>query len=205
MNYAEFKAHMASFLWRDNDAVLLNALDALTTMGEAELQRVLKVQDNQASAALVFEGIPVALPADYRTLDQLVAPGIEFAYLTPALFTQRTGSNGQPGDRYYTIIGNDLTISGAPTVANPVAATAIYYKKIPSFRITDASWVADLHLDLLTYGTLQHAGRFVRDDDRVPGWQEAYKTALADVIDEDQKQRYSHGGPLRLVMKRQVR
>ena len=87
----------------------------------------------------------------------------------------------------------------------PHPVSLIYYRKIPSFRVTDACWVADLHLDLMTYAVLKHAGRFVRDDDRVPGWKEDYQAALDSVIDEDTKQRYARGAPMKLVIKRQVR
>jgi hypothetical protein len=202
--YTQFKDYLASFLWRDGDTVLLNALDALIAMAEAELQRVLKVQDNQSIAALSFTGVPLLLPDDYRTLDQLVDGAGDYDYLTPGLFAER-GLSGDREQRSFTIIGNDLVLAGTATVDTPHAVSLIYYRKLPSYQVTDASWLAETHLDLFTYAVLKHAGRFLRDDDRVAGWKEDYASALADVIDEDAKQRYSRGGPLKLVIRRQVR
>jgi hypothetical protein len=202
--YLQFKDYLASFLWRDGDTVLLNALDALIAMAEAELQRVLKVQDNQSMAPLTFIGVPLTLPDDYRTLDQLVDASGDYDYLTPGLFAERFQSGGRD-QRSFTIIGNDLLLAGTGTVDTPHDVTLIYYRKLPSYQVTGASWVEDTHLDLFTYAVLKHAGRFLRDDDRVAGWKEDYGQALTDVIDEDAKQRYSRGGPLKLVVKRQVR
>jgi len=98
----------------------------------------------------------------------------------------------------FTIIGRDLYISGFPSVQAPAEVRLVYYRAIPSFQLTDASWLADLHLDLFAYCALSHAGRFVRDDDRVPGWVEAYQGALASAITEDTVQRIGRGAPLKI-------
>lgn len=204
MTYAEFKAFVSVFLWREGDAVLLAALDALIRMGEAGLQRELKVQDGQATALLTFvdSQMPVALPLDYRSPDRLLGPGGDYEYRTPGQFWELTASGGGTGlpaeEGTFTIIGRDLYISGFPSVQAPAEVRLIYYRTVPSYQVTDASWIADLHLDLFTYATLQHAGRFVRDDDRVPGWQEGYNTALASAIGEDTINRTARGAPLRM-------
>jgi hypothetical protein len=204
MLYSEFKTFLATFLWRDGDIVLLAAMDSLIRMAEAGLQRDLKVQDATGTVSLVFVDsvTPIALPLDYRTPDVLLGPGGDYTYVTPGQFwglTAAGGASGAPAEvGTFSIIGRDLYVSAFPAVQAPADLRLVYYRMIPSYQATDASWVADLHLDLLTYATLMHAGRFVRDDDRVPGWTEAYGAALASAIAEDVPNRYAKGAPLRI-------
>jgi len=202
--YAEFKAYVSSFLWREGDAVLLAALDPLIRMAEAGLQRDLKVQDGQATALLTFvdSATPILLPDDYRSPDRLLGPGGDYEYKTPGQFwgdTTAGGGVGTPAQTgTFTIIARNLYISGYPSAMTPAEVRLVYYRSVPGFAVTDASWIADLHLDLFTYATLQHAGRFVRDDDRVPGWVEGYTAALASAIGEDTINRTARGAPLRI-------
>lgn len=205
MDFAAFKAFLASFLWRDGDAVLLAALDSLIRMAEASLQRDLKVQDGQETVPLLFldSGTPITLPSDYRSPDRLLGPGGDYDYVTPGQFWASTLAGGAqvsaPAEAgTFTIIGRALYISGYPSVTAPAEVRLVYYRSIPSFQATDASWLADLHLDLFGYTTLSHAGRFVRDDDRVPGWKEAADLALASALEEDQLNRYARGAPQKI-------
>lgn len=202
MGYAEFKAFLASFLWRDGDTVLLAALDALIRMAEAGLQRELKVQDAQQLAELTFtdSSTPLLLPADYRSPDRILGLGGDYEYVTPGQFWSSTQVGSSPAELgTFTVVGRNLYISGWPSVTSPQAFELLYYRTIEPYQTADASWVADLHLDLFVYATLKHAGRFVRDDDRVPGWNEAYMEALGAALAEDTINRYARGAPQKIT------
>jgi hypothetical protein len=204
MDYPAFKTFVSTFLWRDGDAVLLNALDALTRMAEASLQRDLKTQDAISTLQMTFTdpNTPIALPADYRSPDVLLGPLGDYHYVTPGHFWETTsaGGGGGPlaaGEGIFTVAGRDLHIISTKA-GMPQLLWLVYYRTLPSFLDTGASWVADLHLDLFTYAVLQHAGRFVRDDDRVEGWKAAYMDALASAIGEDTGNRHARGAPQRI-------
>lgn len=201
MTYAEFKAYITGFLWREGDAVLENAMDTLIKMAENRLNRDLKTQDGLAVHVETLAQSYITNPADFRAPDYIWcdACNASLHYITPYEFVRRPIPSGGIGD-WYTVIKSTIHIAGhigdqdgqlQPTI------TMVYFRQIPSYQATDASWVADRHLDLFTYAVLMHAGRFVRDDFRVPLWQNAYDDAMASVMVEDDYQRTPKGAPLR--------
>lgn len=193
MTYQEFKDHIATFLWRAGDQPVLNALDNLITLAEARLTRDLKIEDAvQLYAAQPVDNVMV-VPAGYRSLDQLIwDQNFSLYYVTPYEFHQRKAPSGTMAE-WFTIVGNQIWLAG--TIADPTFIIS-YFATVPDYQTDDASWVADRHLDLLTYCTLMHCGHFIRDETQAADWKAEYVKELANVMEESTRLRYPKGGPL---------
>ena len=73
-----------------------------------------------------------------------------------------------------------LTAENATEAVNTIGRAIVinYQRRVPDFKTTDTSWLADEELDLLTYATLYHSAPFLREDERVALWQQMYIEAL---------------------------
>lgn len=61
-----------------------------------------------------------------------------------------------------------------------------YERKIPDFKTTDTSWLADDYLDLYTYGTLIHSAGFIREDERLPNWGQLFEKAIETATEDSE-------------------
>lgn len=201
MNYAAFKDHLITFLWKMGDTFLIDRLDSLVTMANHELNRSLKVERRHVLADLTVSANPSTLPADFRSMRNLSSPTLgEMIYVVPAEYARLQAGGGSSqasfGDRY-TTSGKTLRIVGPTTVDTPVDLLLLYYADVPDFVATDDSWVADEYLDIYTYCCLKHSAPFLREDERIPIWSSLFASGLVEAIDDDQDRKYS-GSPLNI-------
>lgn len=197
MTYEQFRDFIASFLWRDGDAVLIANLPALIRMAQASMQRDVKTRDTLAHVQLLYENAntEIGLPTDFRSVDVLVGPEGDFDYLRPGEFARQRDAG--KADQVYTIMGRSLYLASGRQ--GDLTASMVYYRTLPDLVLENGSWLLDLHLDLYVYAVLQHAGFFLKDDDRVPGWTAAYDKALGSVVNEDARLSTPANGPLRMT------
>lgn len=200
MDYASFKAFLVTFLWRDGDTVLVANLDSLIKMANAELNRVLKVEDRTITATTPATDTTVTTPEDYREMRSLAMVGVgPMTYLSPLEFSRRDTANaGRQRLPIFTVSNNLILLSGDFSVADPVDLSMVYYANIPDFAVTDESWVADNYLDVYAYCALKHAAPFLREDDRLPLWSNLYKEALQVALDENTARKYT-GSPQQIT------
>lgn len=196
MTYAQFKAYLARFVWRDGDTTFESELDNLISMAHARLNRDLRIQRMSKTATLSITSNALTLPTDYIEL-RVVATSdrpTPLNYITPnELERLRATSPGQ-FQGVYSITGNTLQFAGA-SAAEGRTATIVYYASVPDFETDDTSWLADLYLDLYTYAVLRHTASYLHDDARVALWQNEYAETLASVMADETNRRYA-GSPL---------
>lgn len=140
------------------------------------------------------------LPADFLSVYQLseTAANNLLIYLSP---DQLTSVNASGWDAltsptpylppyytpignftYYTIIGNQLRVLPAPTVANPAALDLWYYAKLTALSTTSTTnWVLTKYPDLYLYGSLVHTAPYLKNDERIALWDGLYKSILTDI------------------------
>ena len=183
MDYSTFKDFLITFLWRDNDTVLIANLDTLITMGNASLNRDLRVEDRHMSIEDNATAETYTLPTDYRGMRSVVVVGngeCELLYCSPAeLQVKRNqmavGSTYMP---WYSLQDKTLMLATGATVADPLALRIDYMTKVPDFATTDTSWVAEEMLDTYVAAVLQHVAMFLREDDRVQMWSMMYVAGI---------------------------
>lgn len=199
MNYAAFKDYLLRFLWRDGDPVLASDLDQLIKMGEARLNRDLRVDDMTRIKRASLEADSVAVPTDFAEMRSIYVEGVPtpLEYVTPhglaEAWSRTKGSRFQP---IYSYAGDALLFCGPMSPTSPLSVVMTYYAKVPDFQGTDASWLADNYLDLYTYACLRHTASYLRDDERVGLWKNEYDESLASVSASYTRKKYA-GSPLK--------
>lgn len=196
MTYQQFKDYLARFVWRDGDTAFESDLDLLIRMGDARLNRDLRIQRMSRTQFAVIPGDTIPVPDDYLemrvvTTDSRPSPLI---YVSPHEMEKIRITNPAQFRGVYTIAGDRIRFAGA-TAEEAREVTLTYYAKIPDFAAQDTSWLADEYLDLYTYAVLRHTASYLRDDERVALWQNEYTTTLASVMEAEIRERYA-GGPL---------
>ena len=74
----------------------------------------------------------------------------------------------------------------APTPSAAYPAEIVYYELLPLLDdTTETNWLTDYAPQLLLYGTLLEATPFLKNDERIPVWQQMYDRAAATFNGED--------------------
>jgi hypothetical protein len=196
MTYAQFKEYLARFVWRDGDTNFETELDNLIKMGEARLNRDLRIQRMSRVQSALIQGDSIQVPDDYLemrvvTTDSHPSP---LQYISPFEMERIRVSNPTRFQPVYTIAGDRIRFAGASAGENRTVVLT-YYAKIPNFAGLDESWLADEYLDLYTYAVLRHSASYLHDDARVALWQNEYAETLASVMEDETRRRYA-GSPL---------
>ena len=88
--------------------------------------------------------------------------------------------------------GSTDTFVFAPT-GNGYSVVGQYYAKLTLLRDDGdgINWLTTNAPDLLLYGSLLEAEPFIKNDPRIPIWQQFYAQAFKDVVSQDKNERYS--------------
>lgn len=198
MTYAEFKAFLATFLWKDNDAVLVANLDSLIKMANAELNRTLDIERREVVDVINPTSWNWSLPADFRHMiefnDSSVTNGGQWSKASVGIVLQ--ARSRQVTRPLYAVNGLMLYLTNNHSVLNPGEYTIRYRANVPNFAVTDVSYLADEMLDLYTYTALSHSATFLREDERLATWNTLKTDALATAIREDKSKVAFGASPL---------
>jgi len=207
MTYAEFKNYLMTHLWKVGDSLVLDNLPTIITTAEAELNRVIKVEDRVTVADIVAEATSWPMPADYRSMRSLSSPlRGEMVYNIPADFANKRASNKATG-KDYTVVNNTLRLIGNISAESPVTLEAWYYRKLVPFADDPEgvyNWLVQDYFDVYLYGVLKHTAPFLREDERLTTWAALYNDAKASALEENDDRKYA-GSPLKLKFPKGVR
>jgi len=204
MDYAAFKTHVLTTLWKQNDTDLAASLDNLILMANAELGRKLTLSKREETIQLSIGSESSLLPADFDHMITLSYSGGALVNCTAAkLAEDRVLVNAAPGDNgHYRIREKYLELAGNFDPAAPTTFTLVYRTKIPDFQECDVSYLADDYLDLYTYAVIKHCTPFLREDERLAMWKSMYGDALNDVLEDDKWNKTYGGSPSRATVVR---
>lgn len=192
LNYQQFKDHLVTYLWKTGDTQLINSLDNLIAMADAELRTSLRVSDREVSNTIITSEIKTPLPSDYHSMRGVVSTDSslnlpEFKYKSPSeLMSLYTRSNTDSWRPFYSL-EDKLIILAGPTTGlpeNEIELIITYKQGIPDYKTDDSSWVSDEYLNIYTYCVLKQSGMFLREDERLPNWVILYQDALDKAIDD---------------------
>lgn len=203
MDYAAFKTHLLTFLWKQNDTELVASLDNLIIMANAELDRKLTITGRELELDLVIGAETFLLPDDFSHMITLSYANGTLVSCTPAKLAEDRLLLAPPGDNgHYRIRGKYLELAGTFSAIDPTTFTLYYRNKIPDFKTLGVSYLADDYLDLYTYAVFKHAAPFLREDERVALWKDMYREALDSVLEDDKWNKTYGGSPSRTTLPR---
>lgn len=181
-DFTDLKASIADFMNRQ-DAT--SAIPSFITLGEAEMNRKLRVRQMVARATATLSDEFESVPADFcgelaLTLDNTPTIQLEFCDADKINFekSRRSTLTGTP--EIYSIQGDDLQLFPAPT--SFWTARMVYYRTIPALsdsRLTN--WLLTKYPDAYLYGSLSQAGNWLRGEPRLPQWIEEFETILDNI------------------------
>ncbi|NKB39448.1 MAG: hypothetical protein GKR86_00050 [Ilumatobacter sp.] len=205
MTYQEFKDYLATFLWKENDQALVNNLDSLIVMADAELNRKLDITRREALFSVSHVGDAIDLPADFFHLTDVSLQGQGCFNMTKNQFNNLKASfQGSPNYRAFHLQGRQILLPQEYTADNPGAYDITYRTKLPDYKTTDTSWMADDYLDCYVYTILKHTAPFLREDERVGLWTQLSGECVMSVIDDDKFNKRYAGGPLNMTVPTRV-
>jgi hypothetical protein len=189
-NYTELQTAVENWLDRSD---LDSRIPEFIALCEDSLNKRLRIRamENRATATVAAEY--VALPTGFlemRNFQLNTNPKQVLRFVTPEYIdTFWAGSTtGKP--KVYTFIGGEIQL--APSPDSSYTAEMDYYEKLDI--ATDATnWVLTNAPSVYLYGSLLAAEPFLKNDKRIPVWEQLYEKAVMDLEMADSRERHSGG------------
>lgn len=184
--YADLIASVANELHRsDLNAVIPDKV----TLAEVRINGDLdaRLQDTKTTLTCVPAQEYIASPSDViniRHLSVAGSPVVTLDYLTPDQFNTSYpwGSNtGRP--EVFTVIGSNIYLAPVPDSAYTL--NIIYKAKVPSLPINSTTWLMTNYPNVYFYAVLLEMSPYIKDDNRMQMWLQAYNSAIESVNEQD--------------------
>jgi hypothetical protein len=182
--YAELQTAIGDWLARDD--LTARAPDFIT-FAEARLNRELRCRQMVAQATGTASSSVIAIVADMIEPILVRVDDVVIDYRPPTDFYSRDAVNQTSSiARYYTVVGAEFRVAPTPTAAT--AYTIDYYQEIAALSTTATSnWLLAKWPNIYLYAALLEAEPFLKNDDRVPLWQQFYTAAKTAINGADQR------------------
>ena len=211
--YAELQTAVANWLDRGD---LTDRIKEFISLAEARMNRVLRLQlmvnvDTTTLGGankLVAGTRDYALPSGYLQMIDFsltTDPITPLTYITPENMNRMWAGSQLGIPVSYTIYSDNSSGTPTPTVKlgpSPAGAytySMMFYKKIEYLGTgnTTEAMLTD-NPDIYLYGALMEAEPFLMNDQRVQLWATAYQEAVANLQEQDNKDRHS-GSAMRVM------
>ena len=197
--YAELQTAVANWLDRDD---LSARIPEFIALAEARINRVLRIRlmESKYTASTVAAQRNYALPTGYiqmRNFQINTSPITPLQYVTPEIYDRLWGGSAGGTPQFYTIIAGEVQLGPIP--ASVLTMEMLFYKRITALSgsNTTEAMLTD-NPDIYLYGALMEAEPFIMNDERVGLWAQGLQQAIADLQEQDNKDRHS-GSALRVM------
>lgn len=182
--------------WLLNDDV---KPETMIRLCEAELNRSLRLFEQEKSIVLTINSRNIALPDDFLQARSfsLNSEAGNLDYLPPDKLLTSQGYRIQGRPRAYTIQAGEFVFAPEPTTEFEGLLT--YHAKIPALgEDNQTNYLFNDAYDLYLYGSLIHAAPFIKDTENMQLWIEGYNRAIESVRRADERKKVA-GSPLKRV------
>jgi hypothetical protein len=197
--YDELKTAVANWLDRND---LTDRIPEFIALAEARMNRVLRLRmmESKYTASTVASQRNYALPTGYiqmRNFQINTSPVTPLQYVSPEIYDRLWGGSTGGTPQFYTIITNEIQLGPVP--GSVLTLEMLFYKKITALSGTNTTeqMLTD-NPDIYLYGALLEAEPFIMNDERVGLWAKGFQQAVADLQEQDNKDRHS-GSALRVM------
>ena len=198
--FAELKTAAANWLDRSD---LTDRIPDFIAFAEARFNRVLRIRDMETVSTAISTAAGTreySLPTGFvqmREFHLTTDPLTPLSYITPEMMSRIWAGSSQGKPEVFTIIADNVRLGPNPDAV--YTTSMLYYKKITA--LSASATTNDMltnNPDIYLYGTLLEATPFIMQDERVGLWLAAFEKAVADIQDQDNKDRHS-GSQLRVM------
>lgn len=194
--YTTLQTALQNWFKGRSDTGFVSAIPDFIALCEAGLNRRLRVRqmEGRYTATITAGNQYLAAPSGMISFRRLIitssAPARVLGYVTPdemyALWPDSTAT-GTPVN--YTVIGTEVQFG--PTPDRNYTVEGDYYAQIPNLATNTTNWLLQTFPDIYLYGALLQAAPFIGNDSRIPVWQGFYTTAMTELEENDEKDRYA--------------
>jgi hypothetical protein len=196
-NQAALEAVVADYLNRSD---LTTQITDAVELCESRLRRS-EATRTLTSQSLSLTTSPVSLPSDFRSAYSLYYNGDSSAYgpieiVSPEKVMEYIGTWGTTGRPLVAaIIYDRLEMILGPVPSQTYTATLLYDQGM------DSTYILEHFPDIYLYGTLVEMWPFIRDDSRIPLYEQRFQMALEELRRYNQKANWS-GNTLKISPRR---
>jgi len=200
--FTELKDAIADWLDRSD---LTDRIPDFITLAEARLNRDLRIRPMEVRSSMETTAGQryFNLPGGYlqmRNMQINSNPITPLEYITPEMLDRLYGSDTTGKPKAYTLIGDEIQLAPIPD-SDYTVEMAFYEKFTPlgdgtSGTVT-SNWLTLNAPDVLLYGALLEAEPFIKNDERIALWLNAYNGAVKKIQDADARDRHS-GSAMRI-------
>ena len=194
--FTELKDAVADWLDRSD---LTARIPDFITLAEARLNRDLRIRPMEVRSSMETTSGQryFNLPGGYlqmRNMQMNTNPITPLEYITPEMLDRLYGSDTTGKPRAYSLIGDEIQLAPIPD-SDYTIEMAFYEKFTPlgdgtSGTVTN-NWLTLNAPDVLLYGSLLEAEPFIKNDERISLWLNAYNGAIRKLQDADGRDRHS--------------
>ena len=198
-NYSELTTAVAN--WLDRDDLTLR-IPEFIALAEAKFNRTLRLRSMEAkyTANTVASQRNLALPTGYiqmRNFQVNTTPLTTLSYVTPEIYDRLWGGSTSGTPKFYTILANE--ISFGPIPGSVMEVEMLFYKNFENLSsVVSTNWLITNAPDVYLYGGMMQAEPFIMNDERVALWGASLNKAIAELQEQDNKDRHS-GSALRVM------
>ena len=200
--FTELKDALADWLDRSD---LTDRIPDFITLAEARLNRDVRIRPMEVRSSMETTAGQryFNLPGGYlqmRNMQINSNPITPLEYITPEMLDRLYGSDTTGKPKAYTLIGDEIQLAPIPD-SDYTVEMAFYEKFTPlgdgtSGTVT-SNWLTTNAPDVLLYGSLLEAEPFIKNDERIALWLNAYNGAVKKIQDADARDRHS-GSAMRI-------
>lgn len=198
VSYTTLQADIAEYLKRTD---LTNQIKDFIELAEARIATELKPHgfEQVASGNLVASSRTLAQPSRFIAPISLTltASGGDILKRRKLSFLRHYASNSSTAEarpEYYATRESDFWLHPIPD--STYAYTLTYFERLAPLTTStnETNWITENHPDLLLYATLLAASTYLKNDDRVPVWRQAYQDAAQAVMAEEDRYQIDEAG-----------
>jgi len=194
--FTELKDAVADWLDRSD---LTARIPDFIALAEARINRELRIRPMEVRSkmyATVGQQY-FNLPGGYiqmRNIQLNTNPTTPLEYITPEMLDRLYGSSATGKPRAYSLIGDEIQLAPIPDSAYTLEMA--FYEKFTALGdgtsgTVTSNWLTLNAPDILLYGSLMEAEPFIKNDERIPVWLQAYRDGMDKLQKADANDRHS--------------
>ena len=198
--FAELKTAAANWLDRSD---LTDRIPEFIVLAEARFNRILRIRDMETVSTAISTTAGTreySLPTGFVQMKEFhltTDPITPLAYITPEMMSRLQAGSTKAKPKVFTIIADNVRLGPNPDAV--YTTSMLYYKTFTALSASNTtSEMLTNNPDVYLYGTLLEAEPFIMNDARVQLWATAFRQAVEDIQNQDNKDRHS-GSELRVI------
>ena len=198
--FAELKTAAANWLDMSD---LTDRIPEFIALAEARFNRILRIRDMETVSTAISTTAGTreySLPTGFVQMKEFhltTDPITPLAYITPEMMSRLQAGSTKAKPKVFTIIADNVRLGPNPDAV--YTTSMLYYKTFTALSGSNTtSEMLTNNPDVYLYGTLLEAEPFIMNDARVQLWATAFRQAVEDIQNQDNKDRHS-GSELRVI------